>query len=116
MAQAYEDLAKGDLAQASKMGWEAAEQIVRAVADDRGWECDDFWSLLRASDNLYCGASDPESAGQFSSALLLHTNFNEFGNAYSSRFIEGCLEDVARFVNWAEGLLEGPRAGSREPV
>ncbi|MXX64822.1 MAG: hypothetical protein F4Z36_07115, partial [Acidimicrobiia bacterium] len=36
--QAFEDLAAGDLPQASKKGWEAADHMLKAVAQQRGWE------------------------------------------------------------------------------
>ena len=36
LAQAHEELAKGDLQQASEKGWGAASQMVKAVAQERG--------------------------------------------------------------------------------
>ena len=38
MEQANEELARDDLRQASEKGWGAASQIVKAVAEERGWE------------------------------------------------------------------------------
>ena len=37
LSQAYEELAKGDLQQASEKGWGAASQMVKAIAQERGW-------------------------------------------------------------------------------
>ena len=36
MAQASEDLAVGDLQQASEKGWDAAVQMLKAMASERG--------------------------------------------------------------------------------
>ena len=38
MAQAKQELADGDLPQASEKGWGAAVQVLKAVAEQRGWE------------------------------------------------------------------------------
>ena len=38
LAQAKEELAAGDLPQASEKGWGATAQILKAVAEQRGWE------------------------------------------------------------------------------
>ena len=38
LEQANEELARDDLLQASEKGWGAASQIVKAVAEERGWE------------------------------------------------------------------------------
>ena len=37
LAQAYEELEKGDLAQASEKAWGAAAQMLKAIAQERGW-------------------------------------------------------------------------------
>ena len=38
MAQSQDELAKGDLQQASDKGWGAAAQMMKAIAESRGWE------------------------------------------------------------------------------
>ena len=52
LAQAREELARGDLPQASEKGWGAAAQIVKANADKRGWNHFSHWTLQRAVSNL----------------------------------------------------------------
>ena len=37
VGQAYEEFAKGDFVQASEKGWGATAQIVKAIAQERGW-------------------------------------------------------------------------------
>ena len=105
LAQAYEELAKGDLAQASKKGWDAAAQMVKAIADERGWEHEGFRDLLIVGGKLYLETSDSELSDKFDSAILLHTNLYEFGNVYSVGFIKHTLQDVKGFVERAERLL-----------
>ena len=38
LAQAKQELADGDLPQASEKGWGATAQILKAIAEQRGWE------------------------------------------------------------------------------
>ena len=38
MAQSRDELAIGDLQQASEKGWGAAAQMMKAIAESRGWE------------------------------------------------------------------------------
>ena len=38
LERAYAELEAGDLHQASEKGWGAATQILKAVAEERGWE------------------------------------------------------------------------------
>ena len=38
LSQASEEFARGDFLQASEKGWGATAQMVKAVAEERGWE------------------------------------------------------------------------------
>ena len=38
LAQAFEELEKGDLSQASEKGWGAAAQMLKAIAQEGGWD------------------------------------------------------------------------------
>ena len=46
LAQAREDLYLGDTRQASQKGWAAAAQIVKSVAETRGWAHHDHAALF----------------------------------------------------------------------
>ena len=77
MEQAFNELETGDLRRASKKGWGAAAETVKAVAEKRGWD-------HRSHDDLYVVASkiQAESEGTdiaiaFGLAGTLHTNFYE---------------------------------------
>ena len=104
LAQAHEELAKGDLPQASEKGWGAAAQMVKAIAEERGWRHFSHRDIMRAVDALSQQTGNPELAYLFAFAGYLHVNFYE--NAHSGGIIEGHLQQVERFVDKAEGLLD----------
>ena len=103
LAQAYEELAKGDLPQASEKGWGAAAQMVKAIAAERKWNHFRHRDLYRVVDKLYRETTDSELGNLFGNAGYLHVNFYE--NTYSTGFVERRLRQVERFVDKAEGLL-----------
>ena len=103
LAQAYEELAKGDLPQASEKGWGAAAQMVKAIAAERKWNHFRHRDLYRVVDKLYRETTDSELGNLFGNAGYLHVNFYE--NTYSAVFIERRLQQVGRFVDRVEGLL-----------
>ena len=109
LAQAYEDLEKGDFVQASEKGWDAAAQMVKAIADERGWRHFSHRDLYKVLDLLHQETGDTELADLFNAGSSLHVNFYE--NAYSRDTIGNNLRQVQRFVDKAEGLLGAtPRA------
>ncbi len=103
MAQAYEELAKGDLAQASKMGWEAAEQMVKAVADERGWGHASDRDIYHAIELLESDTGDSELVNLFGASIYLYLDFYE--DTYSADFIKDCLGQIEEFVIRVEDLL-----------
>lgn len=104
LSQAFEELDRGDLPQASEKGWGAAAQMVKALAAERGWRHYSHFDLQRVVDRLYRESNDFVLKGLFHSANSLHGNFYE--NRYSSAVIEDRLRRVERFVVRAEGFLE----------
>ena len=105
LAQAYEELAKGDLARASKKGWGAAAQMLKAIADERGWEHGDPPELHSVMDRIYCETEDSELMDLFCSAVFLGFSYCE--GAFSADSIKHRLQRVERFVKRAEGHLHG---------
>ena len=97
----------GDLLQASEKGWGAASQIVKAVAEDRGWEHRGHWYLHRAVDSLVAETGDEEIQAQFSSANSLHINFYE--GLLSRDTVAFHLRQVTRFIEKVEALLDQGR-------
>ena len=106
LTQAYEELAKGDLQQASEKGWGAAAQMVKAIAQERGWPHQSHRQLHGVIGTLLSETGDSDLSSLFASAGYLHTNFYE--DWYPVNVIENNLRQVERFVDKAEALLEAP--------
>ena len=104
LSQAFEELDRGDLAQASEKGWGAAAQMVKAIASERGQHHYSHLSLQRIVDTLHRETGDFQLRRQFGIANSLHINFYE--NRHSYAVIERRLRRVRRFVDRVEGLLE----------
>ena len=105
LAQAFEELVKGDLPQASEKGWGAAALIVKAIANERNWHHNSHRSLHDIVNRLHRETADSELRSLFLSANSLHRNFYE--DAFSTDSIEARLRRVRRFVDKAEELLGG---------
>ncbi len=103
LAQAYEELEEGDLAQASEKGWGAAAQMLKAIADERGWTHDDPPELHSVMDRIYCETEDEELINLFCSAVFLGFGYCE--GAFSAEYIKATLRDVEEFAQRSEGLL-----------
>ena len=103
LAQAFEELEKGDFPQASEKGWGAAAQMVKANARARGRDHYSHQDLFRVVNELVEQTGDGELATLFNNAGFLHTNFYE--NAYKARAVKASLQRVIRFVDKAEALL-----------
>lgn len=104
MAQAWEELEKGDLRQASEKGWGAASQTVKALADARGWEHETHRRLFGVVRRMVDEMDDYSLPALFSGARLLHVNFYEDG--LSPGRIAYHLPHVSEFVDRAESLVE----------
>ena len=70
-------LAEGDLLQASEKGWGAAAQMVKAVAETRGWRHSTHRDLYHVVDLVAEELSNPRVQILFRSASALHQNFYE---------------------------------------
>ena len=77
LAQARQELAEGDLAQASEKGWGATAQMLKAVAEQRGWEHHRHRHYHRAASRIRAETGDGEIRRFFDSASALHENFYE---------------------------------------
>ena len=111
LAQASEELERGDLRQASEKGWGAAAQIVKAAAEVRGWEHHRHSSLFRVIDGLVEESGDGELRLLFGVAGELHSNFYDL--FLSSEAIVVRLRDVGNLVDRVEALLPGGLNGGK---
>lgn len=104
LAQSGEELARGDLCQASEKGWGAASQIVKAVAHERGWRHRNHNDLYKAIDQAIAETDDLDLRFLFSAAGELHSNFYE--EFLSSEAVRDNLIGIGRFVDKMEALLD----------
>ena len=103
LTQAYEELAKGDLPQASEKGWGAASQMLKAVAQERGWRHRRHRDLYQIVGMLRLEIVDPELTSLFSAATALRVNISE--NWHTAQNVEDHLRRVEKFLSRLEKLL-----------
>lgn len=102
LGQSREELARGDVRQASEKGWGAAAQIVKSVAEQRGWEHRSHAALFNAVSLLVSDTGDAEIRRLFHVASALHVNFYEdWDNAEN---VGSGLDDVERFLDKLQPL------------
>ena len=110
LEKAFRELEEGDLLQASEKGWGAAAQMVKAVAQERGWEHDSHRRLFNVLGRLALEAGDQELRHGFNAANVLHANFYE---GWLDRIsVESNLHDVRLFMDKAEGFLNSARTAN----
>ena len=102
LAKAYTELDE-DLAQASEKGWGAAAEMVKAIAEERGWAHQNHRGLYEVVSRLRRETNDPELIRLFSIAGSLHTNFYE--SWFNREYVESGIQDVQRFIEKVEPLL-----------
>ena len=90
-------LAEGDLLQASEKGWGAAAQMVKAVAEARGWRHQGHRQLYEVVDRLVAETGRDELVDRFNAAGALHINFYE--GWLSAEAVGAHLDEVERLVS-----------------
>ena len=103
LAQARQELAVGDLPQASEKGWGTTAQILKAVAEQRGWEHDRHRHYLRITSRLRSETGDGDIRRLFNTASALHENFYE--NEMETADVADGLNDVEALINKLIPLL-----------
>ena len=104
LAAAYQSLAEDDLPQASGKGWEAVENMVKAIAEERGWRHRSHRLLYDIVEDLVDETGDENLSRGFQAASVLHTNFYE--NALRPRTVRRNLREVQQLLAELEPLLE----------
>ena len=104
LVQARAELTAGDLPQASEKGWGAAAQMLKAVAEQRGWEHGKHRHLSRVASRIRSEMGDRDVYRFFSVANDLHGNFYE--NEMSPEDIAESLDDVQALLDRLGTLLE----------
>ncbi|CAI8018318.1 hypothetical protein GBAR_LOCUS11106 [Geodia barretti] len=96
LAQGRVELVRGDVRQASEKGWGAAAQIVKAIAEQRGWDHRGHGHLHAAVRRLRDETGDQEIRRIFQVANSLHVNFYE--NWEDTQNVAEGLDDIERFI------------------
>ncbi len=96
LARALEELAQGDLAQASEKGWGAAAQMVKAVAEQRGWEHNGHAYLYQVVRQLVEETADSQLGTLFHVSGNLHSNF--YDNWLPLDMVRSGLDNVQEIV------------------
>ena len=107
LAQARQELSDGDLAQASEKGWVATAQILKAIAEQRGWDHHRHRHFHRAASRIRAETGDGEIRRLFDSASALHENFYE--NDMPPDEVDDRLDDVAALMDKLLPLLNQPQ-------
>ena len=100
MAQSRNELARGNLQQASEKGWGAAAQMMKAVAQARGWEHGRHRHLHQIASRLRSETGDRDIYRLFGVASILHENFYE--NQMAAQDIDEALQDIERLLDKLE--------------
>ena len=103
LAQGRAELDAGDVRQASEKGWGAAAQMLKALAEQRGWQHRNHAALFDVISYLVSETRDHEIRRLFGVANALHTNFYENWN--NAENVSNDLDDVERFLNKLEPLF-----------
>lgn len=103
LTQARSELAAGDAQQASEKGWGAAAQMLKAVAEQRGWEHGKHRHLSRAASRLRAETGDRDVFRLYMVADSLHGNFYE--DELEPQDVAEALDDVAALVDKVEPLI-----------
>ena len=104
MAQARQELGDGDLAQASEKGWGATVQILKAVAEQRGWEHSRHRHHLVTISRLRSETRDGDIRRLFRAASDLHENFYE--TTMQTFEVAESLDDVEALLSKLLPLLD----------
>ena len=103
LAQAHAELVQGDVRQASEKGWCAAAQMLKAVAEDRGWEHERHRHFSRIASRLRYELGDGDLYRQFRVAEGLHVNFYE--DTLQAEDVALDLLDVENLLDKLEPLV-----------
>ena len=104
LEQARDELTKGDHRQASEKAWVAAAQIVKAVAQHRGWPHNAHPLLHQTIERLMEETGDEELETLFQTASWLHVNFCE--NWSPPGQVQRSIPRVARLLDKLDPLLD----------
>ena len=104
LAQARTELDRGDVRQSSEKGWGAAAQVVKAIAEQRGWRHNSHRLLYDIMGRIVGKTGDGEISNLFRAASVLHTNF--YDDVLTFEMVEHGLQDVERMLDKLEPVFQ----------
>lgn len=105
LAQASDEFGRGDYLQASEKGWGATAQMVKAVAEERGWDHSRHAQLIGTVRRVVAETGDQELWLAFGAARDLHENFYE--GEMGANDVDYHLGHVTQFIERMRGLIDG---------
>lgn len=102
LAKALDAVQEGDLLQASGKGWRTAAQMLKGLAEKRGWGRYGDRQLYQAVDSLAQKSGDGRLRVLFSVASALNNNSRE--NTMPKEMVAEELTQVKQFLVNLEGL------------
>ena len=97
IAQGFAELEQGDTRQASEKGWGATAQMLKSIAQHRGWEHRGHRLIRRVASRLADETGDAEIRRLCRVASDLHTNFYEGTDTAAD--VKAGLDDVQRLLD-----------------
>lgn len=102
LAQAKEELGRGDYLQASEKLWGAAAHMVKGVAERRGWRHGGHRELFEAVGHLAQETGDEDLKVSFQIASSLHQNFYE--SWQPQEYVESSVTAIERLISRLDQL------------
>ncbi len=102
LAQGFAELNQGDTRQASEKGWGATAQMLKCIAEQRGWEHKGHRLIRRVASRLADETGDAEIRRLYRVADSLHINFYEDVDTVED--VAAGLEDIGRFLDKLDPL------------
>ena len=97
LTQAFAELDQGDTRQASEKGWGATAQMLKSIAQHRGWGHRGHRLIRRVASRLADETGDAEIRRLYRVTDSLHINFYEELDTVAD--VAAGLEDVRRLLN-----------------
>ena len=110
LAQARAQLGQGDTRQASEKGWGAAAQMLKSIAEQRGWAHRGHRYIRQVAIRLVRETGDREIDRLYRVASDLHTNFYE--DVDSADAVSLGLDDIQTLLDKLEPLLNAGAAAT----
>ena len=97
LVQGFAELEQGDIRQASEKGWGASAQMLKSIAQHRGWGHRGHRLIRRVASRLADETGDAEIRRLYRVADSLHINFYE--DLDTAADVAAGLEDVRRLLD-----------------